>query len=60
VIADALPNDPEWLEWKKWLVVTQLLEMQDEQACRSVMYYSGRTLEDVLAQGEGNLQCGAG
>jgi hypothetical protein len=45
VIADALPNDPEWLEWKKWLVVTQLLEMQDEQACRSVMYYSGRTLE---------------
>ena len=45
VIADALPNDPEWLDWKKWLVVTQLLEMQDEQACRSVMYYSGRTLE---------------
>ncbi len=45
VIADALPNDPKWLDWKKWLVVTQLLEMQDEQACRSVMYYSGRTLE---------------
>ena len=45
VIVDGLPNDPEWLDWKKWQVVTLLSEMRDADACRSVMYYAGQTLE---------------
>ena len=44
-LVSGLPNDPEWLEWKKWQVTTQLSEMRDDEACRSVMYFAGQTLE---------------
>ena len=44
-LVTGLPNDPEWLEWKKWQVTTQLSEMRDDEACRSVMYFAGQTLE---------------
>ena len=44
-LVSGLPNDPDWLEWKKWQVTTQLSEMRDDEACRSVMYFAGQTLE---------------
>ena len=44
-LVSGLPNDPEWLEWKKWQVTTQLSEMRDDEACRTVMYFAGQTLE---------------
>ena len=44
-LVSGLPNDPEWLEWKKWQVTTQLSEMRDDEACSTVMYFAGQTLE---------------
>ncbi len=40
-----LPNDAPWLEWKQWLVETQLMSRRDDEACRTVMYQVSRTLE---------------
>ena len=45
VMIDQLPNDAPWLEWKEWLVTTQLMMRRDENACRNVMYQVGRTFE---------------
>ena len=45
VMIDQLPNDAPWLEWKEWLVTTQLMMRRDEDACRNVMYQVGRTFE---------------
>ena len=45
VMIDQLPNDVPWLEWKQWLVTTQLMMRRDEDACRNVMYQVGRTFE---------------
>ena len=45
VMIDQLPNDAPWLEWKQWLVTTQLMMRRDEDACRNVMYQVGRTFE---------------
>lgn len=45
VMIDQLPNDAPWLEWKQWLVTTQLMLRRDEDACRNVMYQVGRTFE---------------
>ena len=45
VMIDQLPNDSPWLEWKKWLVTTQLMMRRDDDACRNVMYQVGRTFE---------------
>ena len=40
-----LPDDEPWLEWKQWLVETQLMSRRDEEACRTVMYQVSRTFE---------------
>ncbi len=45
VMVDQLPNEAPWLEWKQWLVETQLMSRRDDDACRNVMYQVGRTLE---------------
>ena len=45
VMIDQLPNDSPWLEWKQWLVTTQLMMRRDDDACRNVMYQVGRTFE---------------
>lgn len=45
VMIDQLPNDAPWLEWKQWLVTTQLMMRRDDDACRNVMYQVGRTFE---------------
>ena len=39
-----LPDEP-WLEWKQWLVETQLMARRDDEACRTVMYQVSRTFE---------------
>ena len=44
-MVDQLPNEAPWLDWKQWLVETQLLSRRDDDACRNVMYQVGRTLE---------------
>lgn len=45
VMVDQLPNVAPWLEWKQWLVETQLMSRRDADACRNVMYQVGRTFE---------------
>ena len=45
VIINQLPNDEPWLEWKQWLVETQLMSGDDGDACRNVMYQVTRTLD---------------
>jgi len=45
VMVDQLPNEAPWLEWKQWLVETQLMSRRDDDACRNVMYQVGRTFE---------------
>ena len=40
-----LPNEEPWLEWKQWLVETQLMSRRDDEACRTVMYQVSRTFE---------------
>jgi hypothetical protein len=44
-LIDQLPNDDVWLDWKKWLVETQLMARRDDEACRNVKYQVSRTLE---------------
>ena len=44
-LVDQLPNDAPWLEWKQWLVETQLMSRRDDEACRTVMYQVSRTFE---------------
>ena len=45
LMVDQLPNEAPWLEWKQWLVETQLMSRRDADACRNVMYQVGRTFE---------------
>ncbi|MGB1355799.1 MAG: hypothetical protein ACPG7P_00785, partial [Candidatus Puniceispirillaceae bacterium] len=45
IMVDQLPNEAPWLEWKQWLVETQLMSRRDADACRNVMYQVGRTFE---------------
>ncbi|MEL0304095.1 MAG: hypothetical protein VW989_10090, partial [Rhodobiaceae bacterium] len=45
VMVDQLPNEAPWLDWKQWLVETQLMSRRDADACRTVMYQAGRTFE---------------
>ena len=40
-----LPDEEPWLDWKQWLVETQLMARRDEEACRTVMYQVSRTFE---------------
>ena len=40
-----LPDEEPWLEWKQWLVETQLMSRRDDEACRTVMYQVSRTFE---------------
>ena len=40
-----LPDEAPWLEWKQWLVETQLMARRDDEACRTVMYQVSRTFE---------------
>ncbi|MEC8641851.1 MAG: hypothetical protein VXZ67_02990 [Pseudomonadota bacterium] len=44
-MVDQLPNEAPWLDWKQWLVETQLMSRRDDDACRNVMYQVGRTFE---------------
>ena len=44
-LVDQLPNEEPWLEWKQWLVETQLMSRRDDEACRTVMYQVSRTFE---------------
>ncbi len=44
-MVDQLPNEAPWLDWKQWLVETQLMSRRDADACRTVMYQAGRTFE---------------
>ena len=44
-MVDQLPNEAPWLDWKQWLVETQLMSRRDDAACRNVMYQVGRTFE---------------
>ena len=44
-MVDQLPNEAPWLDWKQWLVETQLMSRRDADACRNVMYQAGRTFE---------------
>ena len=45
VIIKQLPNEEPWLEWKQWLVETQLMSGDDSDACRNVMYHVTRRLD---------------
>ena len=40
-----LPDEEPWLDWKQWLVETQLMARRDDEACRTVMYQVSRTFE---------------
>jgi len=40
-----LPDEEPWLQWKQWLVETQLMSRRDDEACRTVMYQVSRTFE---------------
>ena len=40
-----LPDEEPWLDWKQWLVETQLMTRRDDEACRTVMYQVSRTFE---------------
>ena len=44
-LVDQLPDEAPWLEWKQWLVETQLMARRDDEACRTVMYQVSRTFE---------------
>ena len=44
-LVEQLPDEEPWLDWKQWLVETQLMARRDEEACRTVMYQVSRTFE---------------
>ena len=45
VLAKRLPDDDEWLDWKKWLVEYQLMQRRDSEACATVNNYAAKTLD---------------
>jgi hypothetical protein len=45
VLAKRLPDDDEWLDWKKWLVEYQLMQRRDSEACTTVNNYAAKTLD---------------
>jgi len=45
VLVKRLPNDDEWLDWKKWLVEYQLMQRHDQDACKTVSAFTARTLD---------------
>ena len=45
VMVGRLPNDDDWLEWKKWLVEYQLMQRLDRDACTVVESYITTTLD---------------
>jgi len=45
VLAKRLPDDDEWLDWKKWLVEYQLMQRHDGEACATVNIYAAETLD---------------
>ncbi len=44
-IVGLLPNDDDWLDWKKWLVEYQLMQRLDKDACAVVESYIATTLD---------------
>lgn len=44
-IVAQLPDDEVWLNWKQWLVETQLMSRRDAEACDAVMLQVSRTLD---------------
>ena len=49
-LVQQLPNDEQWLDWKKWLVQHQLMMLEDDEACRTVGYQSEQTFEPFWHQ----------
>jgi hypothetical protein len=45
VMVGRLPNDDDWLDWKKWLVEYQLMQRLDRDACAVVDSYITTTLD---------------
>ena len=45
VLVQRLPNDDDWLDWKKWLVEYQLMQRHDQDACATVAAFTARTLD---------------
>lgn len=45
VMVGRLPNDDDWLDWKKWLVEYQLMQRLDRDACTVVESYITTTLD---------------
>ena len=45
VMVGRLPNDDDWLDWKKWLVEYQLMQRLDRDACTVVDSYITTTLD---------------
>ncbi len=45
VMVERLPNDEDWLDWKKWLVEYQLMQRLDRDACTVVESYITTTLD---------------
>ncbi|HCD48872.1 MAG TPA: hypothetical protein DEQ75_00675 [Alphaproteobacteria bacterium] len=45
-----LPDNQEWVEWKKWLVMHDLINRNDEAACTYANQQSSTTLEPVWHQ----------
>ncbi len=45
VIVGRLPNDDDWLDWKKWLVEYQLMQRLDRDACAVVESFITTTLD---------------
>lgn len=45
VLVARLPEDEEWLNWKKWLVEYQLMQRLDQDACSTVGTYITNTFD---------------
>ena len=45
VLVERLPNDDDWLDWKKWLVEYQLMQRLDRDACTVVESYITTTFD---------------
>lgn len=50
VFVQQLPEDEEWLDWKKWLVQHRLMMLEDDDACRTVNDQATQTFEPFWHQ----------
>ena len=51
-LVDQVPDSGEWIEWKRWLVETQLMSRRDSQACGYVSEQAKRSLDEFWQKSE--------